>query len=111
MRRINLNSLDSEPLSHDTSSTKRVLIHNGTIPHLTQLAQARIPPGTSLTPHAHSDMHEIFIVISGQGRLHCEGATHDIEHGTCIQISPGEVHAFENHDDEELVLVYFGVEE
>jgi len=75
MRRVDLNSLNSEPLSHDTSSSKQVFIRNGTIPHLTQLAQARIPPGT------------------------------------CIQIAPSEVHAFENHGDEELVLVYFGVDE
>jgi len=111
MRRVDLNSLNSEPLSHDTSSSKQVFIRNGTIPHLTQLAQVHIPPGTRLTPHAHSDMHEIFIVLSGQGRLHCEGATHAIEPGTCIQIAPGEVHAFENDDDGELVLVYFGVED
>ena len=111
MRRVGLNSLSPEPLSHDADSAKQVVFRNGTIPHLTQLAQARIPPGARLTPHAHRDMHEIFIVLSGHGRLHCDGSTYTISPGACIQIAPGEVHAFENDDDGELVLVYFGVED
>ena len=109
MRLMDLNSLPGEPLSHDAGIIKQVIIRKDVIPHLTQLAQARIPPGTRLTPHTHSDMHEVFIVISGRGRLHCDGAALDITPGNCVQIEPGEVHAFENEGTEELVVVYFGI--
>lgn len=109
MRRVIIDSLASEPLSHDTGITKQVILRNGTIPHLTQLAQARIPTGSRVTPHKHSDMHEIFIVLSGHGRVHCNDNQQKVGPGTCIQIEPGEMHGFENNGDEELVVVYFGI--
>lgn len=111
MRRIDSNSLAGEPLSHDADVAKQVILHSGSVPHLTQLARTRIPPDTSLTPHAHNDMYEIFLVIGGQGRVHCGGHAYDLAPGICIEISPGEVHAFENAGNEELVLVYFGIAE
>lgn len=109
MRLVDLNSLVSEPLSHDTHSRKQVIFKNGEIPHLTQLAQARIPPGARLTPHAHRDMHEVFVVLGGHGMLHCGGTTYEVEPGTCIEIAPGEMHAFENDGAEDLLVVYFGI--
>lgn len=111
MHLVDLHSLVAEPLSHDAHSTKQVVFRNGEIPHLTQLAQARIPPGARLTPHAHRDMHEVFIVLSGQGLLQCDGGTHEVGPGSCIEIAPGEVHAFENRGEAELVVVYFGIAE
>jgi mannose-6-phosphate isomerase-like protein (cupin superfamily) len=109
VRRIDLNSLNSEPLSHDSSSTKRVLIRNGTIPHLTQLAQACIPPGTCLTAHAHSDMHEVFIVLSGSGEVHSGAQVLSLRPGVCIHIQPTESHTFSNIGTDDLVLLYFGL--
>lgn len=109
MRLIELHSLPAEPLSHDANIAKRVILRNGTVPHLTQLAQVRIPPGAHLTPHAHQDMHEIFIVLSGHGRVRCDGSVNGVAPGTCIQIEPNAVHAFENTGEDELVVVYFGI--
>jgi mannose-6-phosphate isomerase-like protein (cupin superfamily) len=109
VRRIDLISLNNEPLSHDSSSTKRVLIHNGTIPHLTQLAQARIAPGTCLTPHVHSDMHEIFFVLSGVGEVRGEAQALSLTPSACIHIQPSESHAFSNTGTDDLVLLYFGL--
>ena len=109
MRFVDLYSVAAEPLSHDAHTTKQVVFRSGEIPHLTQLAQARIPPGARLMPHAHRDMHEVFIVLAGHGLLHCDGSTHDVGPGSCIEVAPGEMHAFENGGTEELVVVYFGI--
>ncbi|HEY9199666.1 MAG TPA: cupin domain-containing protein [Gammaproteobacteria bacterium] len=68
-------------------------------------------PGTNLTPHAHRDMHEVFIVLGGRGLLHCKGEIHEIEAGSCIEVAPEEVHAFENPGEDALVMVYFGIAE
>lgn len=109
MRLVDLHALAAEPISHDAHSAKRVAFRSGEIPHLTQLAQARIPPGARLTPHAHRDMHEVFVVLSGCGLLQCDGTTHEVGPGSCIEIAPGEMHAFENRSDEEMVVIYFGI--
>lgn len=110
MRRVDINNLARQPLSHDAGITKQVIFPNGTIPHLCQLAQARIPSGVRVTLHRHSDMHEIFIVLSGYGQVHCDGLTQKVAAGTCIQIEPGEMHGFENDGEKDLVVVYFGIE-
>lgn len=109
MRLVDLNDIRAEPLSHDAHSSKRVVFRNGEIPHLTQLAQARIPPGACLTPHAHRDMHEVFIILSGQGLLHRNDDTYKIGPGIHIEVAPEEMHAFENDGEEELVIAYFGI--
>ena len=111
MRLVDLHNLPAEPLSHDAHSTKQVVFRDGEIPHLTQLAQARIPPGERLTPHAHRDMYETFIVLGGHGLLHCNGGTHEVGPGSCIGIAPGETHAFENSGETAMVVVYFGIAE
>lgn len=111
MRLVDLNSIAAEPLSHDAQSSKQVIFRNGEIPYLTQLAQARIPPGARLTPHVHQDMHEVFIVLGGRGLLHCGGTAHAVESGSCIEIAPGEIHTFENGSEQDLVLMYFGIAE
>ena len=109
MRLVDLNSLVSEPLSHDAHSRKHVIFKHGEIPHLTQLAQARTPPGIRLTPHAHSDMHEIFIVLAGQGEARSEAQVLTLAPGMCIHIQPQESHAFANTGANDLVLLYFGL--
>lgn len=111
MRLVDLHTLPAEPLSHDAHSTKQVAFRSGEIPHLTQFAQAHIPPGARLTPHAHRDMHEIFVVLSGRGLLWCDGTAHEVGPGSCIEIAPWETHAFENGGAEGLVVVYFGIAE
>ncbi len=111
MRRVELDSLAAEPLSHDAGITKQVIFRNGAIPHLTQFAQARIPAGSRVTLHKHSDMHEVFIVLSGRGHVHCNDKQQKVGPGTCIQIESGEMHGFENNGDEDLVVVYFGIAE
>lgn len=111
MRRVDIKSLARQPLSHDAGITKHVIFPKGTIPHLCQLAQARIPSGVRVTLHKHSDMHEIFMVLSGCGQIHCNGQTQKVGPGICIHIEPGELHGFENEGDEDLVVMYFGVAE
>ncbi|MBU1191989.1 MAG: cupin domain-containing protein [Gammaproteobacteria bacterium] len=111
MRRVEIDSLVAEPLNHDAGITKQVIFRNGSVPHLTQLAQARIPPGSRVTAHKHSDMHEIFIILSGQGRVRCDDTVQPVGPGTCLRIEPGERHGFENDGSEDLVVVYFGIAE
>ena len=38
--------------------------------------------GGKTPPHAHQQAHEMFYVLSGQGRAHCNGMSHDLEQGT-----------------------------
>lgn len=45
-------------ISHDSTVEKKVLLKNGEVPHVTQLAVATLKPGEQATKHSHKDMTE-----------------------------------------------------
>jgi len=52
--------------------------------------------GGKTPPHAHQQAHEMFYVLSGQGRAHCNGMSHDLEQGDSLVLPPGMEHVVEN---------------
>jgi len=98
-----------EGVSHDLSLRKRVLLRGGEVPHLAQLARTRLFPGQETSPHAHADLHEVFLVESGAGELVVDGVAHPLAPGDCAVVEPGEVHVLRCTGAEPLALVYFGV--
>ncbi len=52
--------------------------------------------GGKTPPHAHQQAHEMFYVLSGQGRAHCNGRSHDLEQGDSLVLPPGMEHVVEN---------------
>jgi mannose-6-phosphate isomerase-like protein (cupin superfamily) len=57
-------------------------------------------------PHKHAEMEEIYVVISGSGRVKLDDALEEIQALDAIRIDPAVVRAFEA-DDEDLVLIAF----
>ena len=109
MRRTSLGDTPDEGVSHDPAIPKRVLIRAGTIPHVTQLATSRIPPGASITPHRHADMFEVFEVVAGTGCMRVDEAVFPIGPGDCIVVEPGEEHTLTANADTQLVVTVLGV--
>ncbi|MEO1591876.1 MAG: cupin domain-containing protein, partial [Cyanobacteria bacterium J06632_22] len=66
MKQTSLHTVPEQGVSHNGAIRKRVLLRAGDLPHLTQFAQASFAPGQVAAAHAHSDMHEVFLVQSGQ---------------------------------------------
>jgi uncharacterized cupin superfamily protein len=72
--------------------------------HPFDLTLARIPKGKSRCPyHSHSAEFELYLVVSGQGRVrHNEGCT-DVIAGDAFIFLPGEPHSLANSGDEDFV--------
>jgi uncharacterized cupin superfamily protein len=72
--------------------------------HPFDLAVARIPPGAVRCPyHAHSAQWELYIVISGAGKMrHSEGIT-EVATGDVILFEPNEAHQITNEGKEDFV--------
>jgi mannose-6-phosphate isomerase-like protein (cupin superfamily) len=73
-----------------------------------------LPPGTSVGPHLHRELAEVFYVMNGQGTVTAgfQGSapeTASIHAGDSIPIQLSEVHAFENTGREPLELMIIGV--
>ena len=52
--------------------------------------------------HKHDKAHEMFYVLSGQGRCHCDGQVHELAKGDTLVLPPGMDHVVENAGTERL---------
>ena len=111
MKKISLADLPAEPVSHNPEITKQVLLRRGDLPHLTNLSRSRLLPGQTARAHDHADMHEVFLVESGAGLMRVGDQEFALAAGTCVAVEPGESHEIENTGKDDLVLIYFGIEE
>lgn len=111
MKIVQQEELAGEPVSHNPRIRKQVFLRRGEVPRLTGFARAVFPPGEAAESHVHPDMSEVFLVVSGTGRLRCDQGETALAPGHCVAVGPGEQHEFVNNGVEDLVLVYFGIED
>ena len=52
--------------------------------------------------HKHDQAHEMFYVVSGRGRAHCDGKIHKLEKGDTLVLPPGMEHVVENAGSDRL---------
>lgn len=63
-----------------------------------------LPPGASIGNHTHEAEDEVYIVLSGSGRILESGEWRDIHTGDAILTGKGGSHSVENTADEPLVI-------
>ena len=63
------------------------------------LAEARLPPGASTTPHHHIETEEIYYVLEGIGRMSLGDECQPVRPGDAIAIPPGASHQLTNVGD------------
>ena len=86
-------ALGREPKSLDL--TKR---------HPFDLARVRLPAGATLCPyHAHSAQWELYVIISGRGRIRHEHGLTEVGPEDAFLFRPGEAHQLSNPGSEDLV--------
>ena len=74
-------------------STIRVLLDSTAGGAVAQsLAEATLAPGAGTQRHHHARTEEIYVVLSGSGRMEIEGEVRDVAPGDAILIPPGARH-------------------
>lgn len=109
MRKVSLQSLAAEPVSHDKTISKHVFLRKGDVPHLTNFSRAVLHPGQSVSEHCHDGMVEVFFVASGTGTMRINGANYPLAKGDCIVVEPGERHSLACGESGDMELLYLGV--
>lgn len=112
MKFVQTQDLPPSRVSHGTEVLKRVLVgRQDGVPNLTQFATALLKPGQQASKHVHVDMHEVFFVKEGMGRMTVDEKVFSIQKDSCVVVYPGEYHEIVNPEDHEddLVLLYFGI--
>lgn len=75
---------------------------------------ALLPPGTSIGPHRHTEVTEIYYVMSGQGTVRTSsqgqaGESAAIRSGDAIPVQLSEIHSFENTGSGPLEFMVIGI--
>lgn len=109
MKLTQLKDINISRVSHNAVITKKIMIGNGEIPHITNFSIATFPAGEIAPAHSHADMTEVFFVQSGYGEISINNQIFTLETGTCITVEPNEVHELRNTSDADLVVMYYGV--
>jgi uncharacterized cupin superfamily protein len=72
--------------------------------HPFDLALVSIPQDKSLCPyHSHSSESELYLVISGRGKVRDKGGWTEVEPGDAFFFGPGEAHQLSNAGEEDFV--------
>lgn len=70
------------------------------------LGHTTIYPTGSTTGHAHSDMEEVYYVVSGKGVMVVGEDRYEVSGGDALYVPPGEFHTTEQRGNAPLVLVW-----
>ena len=110
MKITSLDTLPEQKVSHNFEITKKVMLSNKDLPHLTNFSQATFAPGQTADAHAHQDMCEVFFVSAGVGIIRIDEREYDLTPGVCVAVEAEETHEIINTGAEDLILTYFGIQ-
>lgn len=89
----------------DGSEIRELLAYRNSSVRRQSLAEARLPPGASTTPHYHPRTEEIYYILTGKGTMRLERAVQFVGPGDAIAIPPGARHQITNSGTEPLVFL------
>jgi mannose-6-phosphate isomerase-like protein (cupin superfamily) len=80
----------------DGSEIRELLAHRNSCIRQQSLAEARVAPGATTTPHYHPRTEEIYYILEGEGQVRLGDETQAVGPGDAIAIPPGQVHSITN---------------
>jgi mannose-6-phosphate isomerase-like protein (cupin superfamily) len=83
-------------ITADGSEIRELLAHRNSGIRNQSLAEARLTPGQSTTPHYHPRAEEIYYILEGQGQMQVGLLAHSVGPGDAIAIPPGMAHQITN---------------
>jgi mannose-6-phosphate isomerase-like protein (cupin superfamily) len=69
------------------------------------VAEATVPPGGETVEHYHRTTEEVYVFVSGEGRMRLGDEEADVRSGDTVVIAPGLKHMLWNAGPEPLVLL------
>jgi mannose-6-phosphate isomerase-like protein (cupin superfamily) len=98
---MDIHNLASVPAftTKDGSEIRELLAHRNSSIRNQSLAEARVAPGKSTTPHYHPKTEEIYYILEGAGRMTIAHETRDVGPGDAIAVPPGAVHTITTTSD------------
>lgn len=107
MTSMDIQNIDRVPAftTLDGSEIRELLAHRNSSIRNQSLAEARLSPGQSTTPHFHRQSEEIYYILSGDGQMRLGDDVRAVGPGDAIAIPPGIVHQLTNTSEGVLKLL------
>src|SRR5262249_39335973 len=80
----------------DGSEIRELLAYRNSCIRNQTLAEARLRPGMSTTPHFHQKTEEIYYILEGRGQMQVGDDTRLVGPNDAIAIPPGQRHQITN---------------
>src|SRR3954464_10058588 len=98
---MDIKNLDDVPAftTKDGSEIRELLAHRNSCIRNQSLAEARVQPGASTTPHYHPRSEEIYYILRGVGLMRIGDESVAVTVGDAVAIPPGLVHQITNTAD------------
>ena len=104
MEKANLHALRSF-ITADGSAIRELAGPSWTAARAQSLAEATVQPGGETAEHYHRRTEELYLFISGTGRMRLGSEEADVVAGDCVVIPPGTPHKVWNTGSAPLVLL------
>jgi mannose-6-phosphate isomerase-like protein (cupin superfamily) len=92
-------------MTKDGSEIRELLAHRNSCIRNQSLAEARLPPGRSTTPHHHKLTEDFYYILEGHGLMEIGGESNVVGPGDAIAIPPGANHTITNTGTETLTFL------
>ena len=98
MQAVDIHNIERVPAftTKDGSEIRELLAHRNSCIQKQSLAEARVLPGASTTPHYHPQTEEIYYILEGWGVMRIRDEMREVGPGDAIAIPPGAIHAITN---------------
>ena len=80
----------------DGSEIRELLAHRNSCIEKQSLAEARLPCGSTTTPHYHAKTEEIYYIQEGEASMQIGDEVREVGPGDAIAIPPGQSHQITN---------------
>jgi mannose-6-phosphate isomerase-like protein (cupin superfamily) len=104
MEKANLHALRSF-ITADGSAIRELAGPSWTAARAQSLAEATVAPGAETADDYHPRTEELYMFVSGRGRMRLGAEEDDVVEGDCVVIPPGTTHKLFNDGPEPLVLL------
>ena len=103
---IDFSTLEEQKIPHFRNGEKVTTIRMFTDP-LGKVMSGSLEPGASIGMHTHETSSEVIYILSGDGKVICDGETEIVHAGSCHFCPKGHTHSLIN--DSGADLTFFAV--
>lgn len=106
MKHYRLSDIRHEPVSHDPSLMKKVMVPHDMLPGIRSFSHIVLPAGAHVGEHSHAEGYEVFFCIRGVIDFTVNGESIVFSSGECLVAEPGEVHSLDVREKTEMVYFF-----